>query len=157
MNIKVKKLVDDAIIPSRGSSEAAGYDLYANSMENLNSASSDQTNGIHTLNPHETVKVHTGIAIELPDGYFGAVFARSGLSTKAGLRPANCVGVVDSDYRGEIIVALHNDSDSPKKIIKDMKVAQLVLMPYITMEFEEVDDLNSTDRGEGGFGSTGMN
>ncbi len=170
MNIKIKKLVSDAIIPLRGSEEAAGYDLCANSLERIVENDSnlpkecqidpmvsfnDCKNGIYTVKPHETVKVHTGLAMELPSGYFGAVFARSGLSTKQGMRPANCVGVVDSDYRGEIIVALHNDTDAPKTITKDMKVAQIVLMPYISMEFEEVKELDSTERGEGGFGSTG--
>jgi deoxyuridine 5'-triphosphate nucleotidohydrolase len=105
--------------------------------------------------PHETKLIGTGISCAVPEGYFGGVFARSGLSSKEGLRPANCVGVVDSDYRGEIKVALHNDSETPRTIVPNQKIAQFVVVPFLTVEFQEVAELDSTDRGEGGFGSTG--
>ena len=105
--------------------------------------------------PHTTVKIGTGIAIELPKGYFGAIFARSGLATKNGLRPANAVGVCDADYTGEYIVALHNDTDIPQTINPMERIAQLVVMPFLPVEFEEVDEISVTKRGSGGFGSTG--
>jgi dUTP pyrophosphatase len=145
MNIKIKKVNPNAIIPTRGSDYSAGYDLYA------------CINSPMIITPHETVKVGTGLAIELPDGYFGAIFARSGLATKNGLRPANCVGVCDSDYRGEYIVALHNDTDKPQIINSMERIAQLIIMPYLEVEFNEVDELDNTKRGNGGFGSTGVN
>ena len=110
--------------------------------------------GYVDIQPHCTVKVGTGIKVELPEGTFGAIFARSGLATREGIRPANCVGVCDSDYRGEYIVALHNDSDSVVKIKHGDRIAQLVVMPFIPVEFEE-GELSTTDRGAGGFGSTG--
>lgn len=145
MEIKIKKLDKNAIIPKKGSEQAAGYDLYANLLPD----------GYVVIEPHKTEKIRTGIAIEIPEGYFGAIFARSGLSTKEGLRPANCVGVCDSDYRGEYIVALHNDTDYPKVINHESRIAQLVIMPYLSVEFIESDELSDTERGEGGFGSTG--
>lgn len=141
MKIRVKKLNEDAVIPTRGSAYSAGYDLYALADT--------------VINPHKTVKVGTGLALELPEGSFGAIFARSGLATKKGLRPANCVGVVDSDYRGEYIVPLYNDGDATHIILKGERIAQLVLMNHVPMEFEEVDELEETDRGAGGFGSSG--
>lgn len=141
--INIKKLTDTAKTPTRGSEHAAGYDLYA-----------DVKNQV-TISPHETEKIGTGLAIEIPDGYFGAIFARSGLAAKEGLRPANCVGVCDSDYRGEYIVAVHNDSDQPRTIEPGERIAQLVVMPYLAVTFEEVAELTDTNRGEGGFGSTG--
>jgi len=101
------------------------------------------------------VMVGTGLAMEIPEGYFGAIFARSGLASKQGLRPANCVGVVDSDYRGEFMIALHNDTDEERVIAGKERIAQMVVMPYLSVEFEEVETLNETERGEGGFGSTG--
>lgn len=145
MNIKIKKLSDTAKIPTRGSEYAAGYDLYADIDEAV------------TIKPHETAKIGTGLAVEIPDGYFGAVFARSGLASKQGLRPANCVGVCDSDYRGEYIVALHNDSEEERVVNPADRIAQLVVMPYLAVEFTEVDELSDTKRGDGGFGSTGTN
>ena len=93
--------------------------------------------------------------MEIPEGYFGAIFARSGLASKQGLRPANCVGVVDSDYRGEFMIALHNDTDEERVIAGKERIAQMVVMPYLSVEFAEVEELNETERGEGGFGSTG--
>lgn len=141
MNIKLLK--DNAVIPTRGSSEAAGFDLYACIDEEI------------WIAPHDTKKIGTGIAMAIPDQFFGAIFARSGLATKEGLRPANCVGVVDQDYRGEVIVALHNDGVVPKCIKSGDRIAQLVIMPYVSPVLEVVDELDSTSRGDGGFGSTG--
>lgn len=143
MLIQIKKLNEKAIIPTRGSQHAAGYDLYACADREV------------VIAPHSTVKVGTGIALAIPDGYFGAVYARSGLSSKQGLRPANCVGVIDSDYRGEIIVALHNDTGIEKSIDKNERIAQLIIMPYLSVEFQVTEELNETERGAGGFGSTG--
>lgn len=145
IKIKVKKLNDSTIIPTRGSEYSAGMDLYAAISEPIQ------------IDPHKTEKIHTGLSMELPEGTFGAIFARSGLATKSNLRPANCVGVCDSDYRGEYIVALHNDSDSKRIVAPNERIAQLIVMPYIPIEFEEVDNLTVTERGDGGFGSTGVN
>lgn len=143
MIINIKKLNPNAIIPTRGSEYAAGYDLYACSEIAIDIA------------PHSTVKVGTGLAVEIPHGYFGAIFARSGLATKRGLRPANCVGVCDEDYRGEYIVALHNDTDELMSIEPHERIAQLIVMPYLSVEFNEVKELSDTERGSGGFGSSG--
>ena len=143
--VKTKKLNENAVIPSRGSQQAAGYDLYA------------ATDDIIQIAPHSTIKIGTGLSMELPPGFFGAVFARSGLATKKGLRPANCVGVCDSDYRGEYIVALHNDTDEFMEIAPQERIAQLIVMPYLPLTFKEVEELSETERGTGGFGSTGTN
>ncbi len=143
MEIKIKKLKANATIPTRGSKYAAGYDLYACIDEDV------------VIAPHENVKIGTGLSIAVPEGYFGAIFARSGLAAKQNLRPANCVGVADSDYRGEYIVALHNDSDEERIIKSGERIAQLVIMPFLSAEFTETDTLDETERGEGGFGSTG--
>ena len=167
--IKFKKLKPNATVPTQGSEYAAGYDLYACIDEPI------------TIQPHETVKIGTGVAItppkvrclfdqpaltEMPNMYyhydietnintFGAVFARSGLATKKGLRPANAVGVCDIDYTGEYIVALHNDTNIPQTVEPNERIAQLVFIPYVTDTWQEVDELENTARGEGGFGSTG--
>lgn len=143
MNINVKKLKENAIIPTKGSEYAAGMDLYACIDAPI------------IITPHQTVKIGTGLAIELPHRYFGGIFARSGLATRNGLRPANCIGVIDSDYRGEFIIALHNDTDSIQVINHGDRIAQLVIMPYLEVEFNEVEELPYTKRGVGGFGSTG--
>ena len=143
MNIQVKKLKSNAQLPTRGSAYAAGYDLYACLEEAI------------TVPAGETVKVGTGLSIAVPEGYFGAIFARSGLAAKEGLRPANCVGVADSDYRGEYIVALHNDSAVSRTVTPGERIAQLVIMPFLSVTFEEAKALDETERGEGGFGSTG--
>lgn len=140
--IKVKRLKENAILATYGSEKAAGADLYACTYEHI------------VIQPHTTQKIGTGLAMELPKGYFGAIFARSGLATKQGLRPANCVGVCDEDYRGEYIVALHNDTDEEKVVRHGDRIAQLVLLPYIQYDFVE-DELSETERGENGFGSTG--
>ena len=143
MKIKIKKLRESARIPTRGSAAAAGYDLYACLDESV------------TIAPHATVMIGTGLSVAVPEGYFGAVFARSGLAAKQALRPANCVGVCDSDYRGEYIVALHNDGEVERVIENGERIAQLVVIPYLSVEFDEVDELDATERGAGGFGSTG--
>lgn len=147
MKVNIKKINSNAITPTYGSTEAAGLDLYA--------LIDTETNSLF-IPSHTTVKINTGIAMEIPKGYFGAVYARSGLSIKNGLRPANCVGVIDSDYRGEIIVALHNDSSEDYIINNGDRIAQIVITPYLTIEPNEVAELSDTERGEGGFGSTGM-
>ncbi len=166
--IKFKKFKPNATIPTQGSEYAAGYDLYACIDEPI------------TIQPHETVKIGTGIAITPPDfnfftapmsfllddkserkavltniKTFGAIFARSGLATKKGLRPANAVGVCDIDYTGEYIVPLHNDTDIPQTVKPNERIAQLVFIPYISDKWEEVDELEETERGSGGFGSSG--
>ena len=108
-----------------------------------------------TINPGETILVPTGLAVALPEGYAGLIYARSGLASKKGLAPANKVGVIDSDYRGEVMVALHNHSNVPATIEPNERVAQLVITPYIAALYNVVDELDETERGEGGFGSTG--
>lgn len=143
--IKIKKLSDSAHLPTRGSEQAAGIDLYAN-LPNK---------GYIRIMPHTTTKIGTGLSIELPEGTFGAIYARSGLATKNGLRPANCVGVCDSDYRGEYIVALHNDTNEMQIVNHGDRIAQLIVQQYVTPNFIEVEDLSDTERGAGGFGSTG--
>ena len=152
--VKIKKLDPNATIPTSGSAFAAGYDLYA-------CLSGD---GEVTIPAHHTVMVPTGIAVALPEGTFGGVFARSGLASREGLRPANCVGVVDSDYRGECFIAdyrgelrvfLQNNGTETQTVENGERIAQLVLLPYLPIEFDEVTDLPETARGEGGFGSTG--
>ena len=145
MEIKIKKLYEDSTIPTKGSEYAAGYDLYAHLGE---------CDAIHIL-PHETKKIGTGVAIQPPKGTFGAVFARSGLATKQGLRPANGVGVCDYDYTGEYIVALHNDTEEDRTIANGDRIAQLVFIPYETGDLTVVEELDETERGAGGFGSTG--
>lgn len=142
--VNIKKLNDSAVIPTRGSEYAAGYDLYAYIPKQS-----------QTIPAGQTRLIGTGLAMEIPEGYVGLVYARSGMAIKRGLRPANCVGVIDSDYRGEIIVALRNDSNDEQVINEGERIAQLVIMPYLSVEFCEVDALNETDRGTGGFGSTG--
>ena len=141
--IKIKRLTDTAVIPEKGSKYSAGFDLSADIIHPIRIA------------PKETVKIPTGLSIELPEGYFGAIYARSGLASKQGLRPANCVGVADSDYRGEYIVALHNDSDEIREVEPGQRIAQLVIQPYLVCEFLESEGLTETERGDGGFGSTG--
>lgn len=146
MDVKVKKLKANSVIPTLGSKEAAGMDLYA---------CPDLYSEVE-IAPHETVKIGTGLAMEIPTGYAGLVFARSGLATKSGLRPANCVGVVDSDYRGEIIVAVHNDSSETRAVCTGDRIAQLVIVPYLRFTPVEVNELSDTERGSGGFGHTGI-
>lgn len=141
-NVKIKKLNENAVIPTYGSPHSAGADLYS-AMDDI------------VIEPHTTTLVKTGIALELPVGFAGLIYARSGLASKRGLAPANKVGVVDCDYRGEVMVALHNHSNTPQTVAKGERIAQLVITPYIVADFEEADELSDTVRGEGGFGSTG--
>ena len=143
MKIQIKKLRENAVLPKRGSAAAAGYDLYACMEVPI------------TIKAHATAMIGTGLSAAIPEGYFGAVVARSGLASREGLRPANCIGVCDSDYRGEIIVALHNDSEQERCIAPGERIAQLVVMPFLSADFEECDELDATERGSGGFGSTG--
>ena len=142
-NVNIKKLNPNATIPTYGSEYAAGADLYACIEDAL------------TIAPGETILVKTGLAMELPIGYAGLIYARSGLASKRGLAPANKVGVIDSDYRGEVMVALYNHSSIDQTIEPNERIAQLVITPYIKGIFSETDDLSDTVRGEGGFGSTG--
>ena len=143
INVKIKKLNENAILPKYGTEFSAGADLYACEGKDL------------TVLPHQTVFVHTGVAIEIPDGLVGLICARSGLASKRSLAPANKVGVIDCDYRGEIIVSLHNHSDVPQTVADKERIAQLVLTPCFQADFVEVESLEQTERGSGGFGSTG--
>lgn len=143
MNIKVKKFKPDATVPSMGSKFAAGADLYSAEDADV------------VIEPNETKFIGTGLAMEIPEGYVGLVYARSGLACKRGLAPANKVGVVDSDYRGEIKVALHNHGKEAQTVEKGERIAQMVIAPYLSVNYEEADELSETERGEGGFGSTG--
>lgn len=147
MEVHIKLLSDTAIIPTFGSADAAGCDLYANLTAHGGSVS---------INPGGTYLIKTGIAMEIPKQYAGFIYARSGLASKRGLRPANCVGVVDSDYRGEVMVALHNDSPYEQVVNHGERVAQMVIAPYLHPEFVVVNELEDTDRGNGGFGHTGV-
>ena len=144
MIVKVKKLDDRAILPTYGSACAAGADLYA------------LVNGeTLAIAAGETVLVSTGLSVEIPEGYVGLIYARSGLATKKGLAPANKVGVIDSDYRGEVKVALFNQSGKEQTVAAGERVAQLVIAPYLAVEYQEAEELSDTARGAGGFGSTG--
>lgn len=143
MNIKVKKLKPGATVPTMGSKFAAGADLYSAEDADI------------VIEPSETKFIGTGLAMEIPEGYVGLVYARSGLACKRGLAPANKVGVVDSDYRGEIKVALHNHGKEAQTVEKGERIAQMVIAPYLSVNYEEADELSETERGEGGFGSTG--
>ena len=146
MHIQIRKLRPDARLPHRGTEFAAGYDLYAAPADGAAIA----------IAPHTTAMIGTGLAIAIPAGYFGGVFARSGLASKQGLRPSNCVGIIDADYRGECTVALYNDSAETRVIAPGDRIAQLVILPFLAAEFDETDTLPETDRGAGGFGSTGI-
>lgn len=146
--LKIRRISENAVIPTRGSKDAAGYDLYCAASSTISTIE---------IYPGTTVKIHTGIQMEIPDGYVGLLFARSGIAVKKGLRPANAVGVIDSDYRGEIIVALHNDSNTTQYVNLGDRVAQLVIVKYFAPSIKEViEDLSETERGECGFGSSGQ-
>lgn len=144
-NVKIKFLKENAKMPTRGSENAGGWDLYAAIDEPI------------TIAPHTTEKIGTGISLALPNDTIGAIFARSGLATKKGLAPANKVGICDADYRGEYIVALHNHSNEPQIIEPEERIAQLIILPFYPIIFNEVEELEETERGDGGFGSTGTN
>lgn len=141
--VKIKKIDPDAIVPTYGSPYSAGADLYACEKSTV------------TVSPHETVLVHTGLAFEIPEGFAGFIHARSGLATKKGLAPANKVGVIDADYRGEVMVSLHNHTDVPQSVEPFERVAQMVIAPFLKADFVETEELSDTVRGTGGFGSTG--
>lgn len=141
--MNIKKLNEKAIIPTYGTEFSAGADLYACIDEEI------------TINPGETKLIPTGLAMEIPVGYGGFIYARSGLATKKGLAPANKVGVIDADYRGEVMVALYNQSNIEQVIAPQERIAQLVIAPFLKIDFNVVEELNDTQRGEGGFGSTG--
>lgn len=143
--MKIKFVRDNAKMPTRGSEEAAGYDIYSANSEPI------------LISPGETVKIPAGFATEIPSGYFGAIFPRSGIATKQGLRLANCVAVIDSDYRGEWLVPIYNDSPDSQIIAPGTRVAQFVIMPYRSVDLEKVSSLDETKRGVNGFGSTGVN
>lgn len=144
MEVKIKKLSENATIPTRGSIKSAGYDLYVATTEEK------------VIEPHTTRMFNTDLAIEFPEGYFGAVFPRSGISTKRGLRLANCVAVIDEDFRGNIGIPIHNDNDELRTIDPKERLAQIVFLPYKDVEFVEVEELSETERGDNGFGSTGV-
>ena len=143
VEVKIKKISPNAVLPTYGTENAAGADLSACLFAPI------------TIDPGQTFVVKTGLNMEIPEGYVGLIYARSGLATKRGLAPANKVGVIDSDYRGEIMVALYNQSELPQKIEPGERIAQLVIAPYLQGVFNEVDELSDTTRGAGGFGSTG--
>ncbi len=143
MRMKIKKLDDRAVIPTYGTEYSAGADLYNLEGESV------------TIPAHSTYLLHTGLAIEIPEGYCGLIFARSGLASKRGLAPANKVGVIDADYRGEVMVALHNHTDRTQSVEGGERIAQLAIVPFLKVEFEEAEELGETIRGTGGFGSTG--
>ena len=143
MQVNIIKLRDNAILPTYGSSSAAGADLYCPVGEGT------------VIGAHKTVLVKTGVAVAIPEGFVGLIYARSGIATKRSLAPANKVGVIDSDYRGELMVALHNHSDEEQSIEGGERIAQLVITPYLRAEFSLCDTLDETERGAGGFGSTG--
>lgn len=146
MNIKVKRICEEAKLPTRGSEKAAAYDVYACLPDK---------NALVTIMPHQTMLIGTGLRMAPPEGFYVGVYARSGLSSKEGLRPANCVGVIDEDYRGEYLVAVHNDSEVTRSVRHGDRIAQILLQKRYDMDFEEVDELDATGRGDGGFGSTG--
>ena len=142
VKLRIKKLNEKAVIPTYGTEYSAGADLYAVGEK-------------YEIEPHKTVLVKTGISMEIPEGYAGLIFARSGMASKRGLAPANKVGVIDADYRGEIMVALHNHSDVKQIVEEGERVAQISIVPFLKVEFEECEELSETVRGAGGFGSTG--
>ena len=147
VNVKMKKLYEDTKLPTRADNGSAGMDLYAHLNDDY----------MRVIKPHTTEMISVGFAMETPNNTYGAIFARSGLSSKKGLRPANCVGVVDSTYRGEVFVALHNDTENPQQIMNGDRIAQLIIMEYPTVGIIETDHLSETERGQNGFGSSGVN
>ena len=144
MEMNIKKLHDDSIIPTKGTEESAGYDLYAYLDEDK-----------LAINPGETKMINIGISIEIPKGYFAGIFARSGIASKRNLRPANCTGVIDSDYRGEVKVPIYNDSSEVQYIENKERVAQMIILPYLDVTFNIKENLSESNRSNDGFGSTG--
>ncbi len=145
MDMKIKKMRNNAVIPTYGTEFSAGFDLYACLEEDV------------ILNPFETKLIPLGIALEIPTGYAGFIYARSGLATREGLAPANKVAVIDSDYRGEVLASMYNQSQEVRVIKNGDRIAQMVIQPYLKVNFVETDELDQTIRGDGGFGSTGKN
>ena len=145
VNIKIKKLYEDTKLPTKADEGSAGMDLYAHLNNDF----------MRVIKPHTTEMISVGFAMETPNNTYGAIFARSGLASKKGLRPANAVGVVDSTYRGEVFVALHNDTDTPQQIMNGDRIAQMIIMEYPTVGIIEADHLSETERGNGGFGHSG--
>lgn len=143
MEVRIKKLRNEAVVPTYGSEFSAGADLYACEAEDI------------TIAPGETRLIHTGLSFEIPEGFGGFIYARSSLGTKRGLAPANKVGVIDADYRGEVMVSLHNHSMEAQTVSPGERVAQLVIAPFLKAEFTVAEELSDTVRGTGGFGSTG--
>ena len=143
MIVNAKKLHPDAKLPTYSTPFSAGADLYALTQQDI------------VIQPHQTVFVTTGLSFEIPDGYAGLVYARSGLASKNNLAPANKVGVIDSDYRGEAFVALHNHGETPQTVANGQRIAQLIITPVLPVEFQETTELSDTQRGAGGFGSSG--
>lgn len=158
IELKIKRLSNTAILPTYGSEKAAGMDLYADIGYHLCQTTEGMQNRPNFIDiaPHTTEFIHTGFAFQPPVGYCGKIYARSGLSNKQGLRPGNCVGICDEDYTGEYIVGLHNDNDKTRTICHGDRIAQLIFEPYVQANLIEVDSLTPTERGEGGFGSTGV-
>ena len=148
LELKIKRLSETATLPKKAHPTDACFDIYADVL-------SFRSNGEIAIGPHETVKIPTGFATNIPHGYWGAVFARSGLATKEGLRPANCVAVIDEPYTGEWLIPLHNDTNETKIIHHGDRIAQFTLLPYFDTIFTEVDELDPTESGDGGFGHTG--
>lgn len=148
LEMKFKRLSDTMVVPTKAHDTDACFDIYADAL-------SFRSDGEIWIGPHETVLIPTGFATNIPHGYWGAIFARSGLASKHGLRPANCVAVIDEPYTGEWKIPLHNDTDKSQPIFHGDRIAQFTLLPYYDIQLEEVDELNSTDRGDGGFGSSG--
>lgn len=142
IKVNFTELTEGAKAPTYGTEQAAGADLYSCEAEVI-------------IAPGETRLIHTGIAMEIPEGYAGFIYARSGIATKRGLAPANKVGVIDSDYRGEIMVALYNHSNEAQAVARGERIAQLVIAPFLKVEYTKAEALSNTERGNGGFGSTG--
>ena len=155
INVKIKRLSETAQLPTKAHDSDAAFDLYADIEDTFKPfGSTEDVRGLKIL-PGQTVKISSGVAMEIPEWYWGAIYARSGLATKQGLRPANCVAVIDAHYRGPIAVPIHNDSNEVQIIHHGDRIAQFMLAPVIETSFEEVSELSNSDRGEGGFGSSG--
>ena len=159
MEIKIKRLTPTAQMPKKNFASDACFDLYLDAPDALyhewnGGVEIKEARGIK-IRPHETVMLHTGIAMETPIGYYAAIYARSGLASKQGLRPANCVGIIDAEYRGEICVALHNDSDETRIVHNNDRIAQMSILPVLDVNLVETDKLSETERGSDGFGSSG--
>ena len=160
IKVKFKKIRPEAKIPTQGTKSAAGFDLYAcvdleHKLAETDITEEHKGKKKYVIFPHQTCLVPLGFATEIPEGWFGAIYPRSGIALKRNLRLGNCVAVIDADYRGEWMVAIHNDSESVKFVYEGERIAQLVLQEHPCVEFEEVDELEDTERGSGGFGSTG--